>query len=587
MRAAPNSSQHRHELVERLLGLSTASFGDQLQLVGRLCDTPLPTLEEALLQVSHVCITHSEPEVQNLLRNFMLSLAAKSFIAALRLSWAVDSVWGIFSALGLGDRVKEVQDKIESVAINHRGGAARGGGNHADVTEAEVGRKEMRLKLYNDERQFLSIITGWSAQLCQYPDRRRRQTELRRKLHELNKTLGTQALIYPFGGVDDPVKWIVNVAVDESVVFSSRERAPFLLRCEVVFDDTTTMRDPMASKLRLPNGSFRITRDFDEVFAPSPTRRGRGEEKAGMSDGAAQGRGERGAFACAFGETPEERVARLRKTALFGKHPNWDIASIFVKAGDDLRQEELALQLISVFNQIWEEAGLTCSVRPHRALSVSTDSGVIECIDGACSIDGIKKACSVTSLAQFFNEAFGPVGSERHSRAAANFVETMAGYSIVTYMLQIKDRHNGNLMLTSEGHLVHIDFGFMLVTSPGGINFESAPFKLSQDLMEVLGGVESDMFSYFKVLLYQGMVAVRERVEDILGLVSLMTPYNTMPCFGSDPVSAVQQLRSRFRFDLETETDFALYVKELVAESVDNWRTRRYDQFQTLQNGIL
>jgi len=49
----------------------------------------------------------------------------------------------------------------------------------------------------------------------------------------------------------------------------------------------------------------------------------------------------------------------------------------------------------------------------------------------------------------------------------------------------VKDRHNGNLLLDEEGHIIHIDFGFMLSNSPGGVNFESAPFKLTRELLEV------------------------------------------------------------------------------------------------------
>jgi hypothetical protein len=50
---------------------------------------------------------------------------------------------------------------------------------------------------------------------------------------------------------------------------------------------------------------------------------------------------------------------------------------------------------------------------------------------------------------------------------------------------QVKDRHNGNILLDEEGHIIHIDFGFMLSNSPGGVNFESAPFKLTRELLEV------------------------------------------------------------------------------------------------------
>jgi phosphatidylinositol kinase/protein kinase (PI-3 family) len=85
-----------------------------------------------------------------------------------------------------------------------------------------------------------------------------------------------------------------------------------------------------------------------------------------------------------------------------------------------------------------------------------------------------------------------------------NFVKSLAGYSLVCYFLQIKDRHNANILIDSEGHLIHIDFGFLLSNAPGkGIKFESAPFKLTSEFVETMGGVNSKYFTRFRKLLWK------------------------------------------------------------------------------------
>jgi phosphatidylinositol 4-kinase len=55
------------------------------------------------------------------------------------------------------------------------------------------------------------------------------------------------------------------------------------------------------------------------------------------------------------------------------------------------------------------------------------------------SIDYIKKKYPADkSLVQFYKNVFG----DNFDRAQRNFIESLAGYSIICYLLQIKDRCN-------------------------------------------------------------------------------------------------------------------------------------------------
>ena len=64
-------------------------------------------------------------------------------------------------------------------------------------------------------------------------------------------------------------------------------------------------------------------------------------------------------------------------------------------------------------------------------------------------------------------------------------------------------------MVDIEGHILHIDFGFLLSNAPGkGIKFEQAPFKLTGEMVEVLGGIKSKKFREFRELIRLGFMAI-------------------------------------------------------------------------------
>lgn len=54
-------------------------------------------------------------------------------------------------------------------------------------------------------------------------------------------------------------------------------------------------------------------------------------------------------------------------------------------------------------------------------------------------------------------------------------------------------------MIDSEGHIIHIDYGFLLSNAPGkGLKFEKAPFKLTEEFVTVLRGTKNKKFHLFR-----------------------------------------------------------------------------------------
>ncbi|XP_071451186.1 phosphatidylinositol 4-kinase beta [Hetaerina americana] len=284
-------------------------------------------------------------------------------------------------------------------------------------------------------------------------------------------------------------------------------------------------------------------------------------------------------------ESWESKERRVRAESPYGHRAGWNLLSVIVKCGDDLRQELLAYQLLDTLGRIWDEAGLPLWLRPYRIVCLSGDSGLIETIPNTVSLHQMKKHLGLT-LPEYFAREFGESNSERFLTAQKNFVFSCAAYSLVCYLLQVKDRHNGNILLDEDGHVIHIDFGFMLSASPRNLGFETSPFKLTPEFVAVMGGEGSDLFNYFRVLLLQGLLAARKHRDSVLQLVEIMRAGSQLPCFRAGGGSTVQGLANRFHQSM-TDEQLQSHVDTLVRSSLVSLSTKLYDRYQYITNGIL
>jgi phosphatidylinositol 4-kinase len=102
---------------------------------------------------------------------------------------------------------------------------------------------------------------------------------------------------------------------------------------------------------------------------------------------------------------------------------------------------------------IFKQENIPVWLHTYRILSTSKSTGLIELIPNSLSLDALKKKTTWPgSLNRFFSDYFTASESDIElSKARMNYVTSMAGYSIVSYLLAIKDRHNGNIMLDNQG----------------------------------------------------------------------------------------------------------------------------------------
>ncbi|KFW02650.1 Phosphatidylinositol 4-kinase beta, partial [Fulmarus glacialis] len=230
--------------------------------------------------------------------------------------------------------------------------------------------------------------------------------------------------------------------------------------------------------------------------------------------------------AVALKEPWQEKVRRIREGSPYGHLPSWRLLSVIVKCGDDLRQELLAFQVLKQLQSIWEQERVPLWIKPYKILVISADSGMIEPVVNAVSIHQIKKQ-SLLSLLDYFLQEHGNYNTESFLTAQRNFVQSCAGYCLVCYLLQVKDRqvlapHNGNILLDADGHIIHIDFGFILSSSPRNLGFETSAFKLTTEFVDVMGGLDGDMFNYYKMLMLQGLIAARKHMDKVVQIVEIM-----------------------------------------------------------------
>ena len=190
---------------------------------------------------------------------------------------------------------------------------------------------------------------------------------------------------------------------------------------------------------------------------------------------------------------------------------------IFMLKPEDLRKEYIIMNIIKIIDTILkDELHLDLHIVTYNILPISEKFGFIEFISNAYTIYDIKEE-EQFSIQNFIIEKNPDITA---AELRDNFSKSCAAYCVITYLLGIGDRHLENIMITKEGYIFNIDFGYVLGLDP---KLLSPKFRLTTEMIDAMGGIHSKYFHQFKQYCTLAFNCLRKHVNLFYVLILQLT----------------------------------------------------------------
>ena len=244
--------------------------------------------------------------------------------------------------------------------------------------------------------------------------------------------------------------------------------------------------------------------------------------------------------------------------------------AIIFKTGDDLRQDQLVIQIIMLMDKLLKKENLDLKLTAYKVLATGPDQGMVQYVKSHTLASIL--ADSASSALQGFLRTYQPTKMTDaelddtygiHPQVMDTYIKSCAGYCVITYLLGVGDRHLDNLLLDEEGHLFHIDFGYILGQDAKPF---PPPMKLCKEMVEAMGDMSSPHYARFRSLCYTAFTTLRKSANLILNLFSLMVAANIKD-IKIERDLVVRKVLDKFRLDL-TEEEAIQYFQILINDSV-------------------
>lgn len=188
----------------------------------------------------------------------------------------------------------------------------------------------------------------------------------------------------------------------------------------------------------------------------------------------------------------------------------------FLHKKENLRKDQIVTNIIKLADQIIkEEEGLDCHIVTYDVLPTGKNEGLIEIIDECETLYFIQEKINSSIL----NYILENNGNLKIKDVRCKFIKSCAFYCVISYLLGIGDRHLDNIMVTKDGKLFHIDYGYILGNDPV---FNNPGIRITPEIIDAIGGLSSHYYIQFKDLCTQIYNCLRRNIDLFINMLQIL-----------------------------------------------------------------
>lgn len=242
---------------------------------------------------------------------------------------------------------------------------------------------------------------------------------------------------------------------------------------------------------------------------------------------------------------------------------------ILYKRDDDVSQDVFVLQVIRLIDRMLKADNLDLKLLVYNVMSTDCKEGFIEWVDGAEPLSAIIKDFGSDSnpiQAYMRKQHYSAVDPFFINKSVIDtYIRSCAGYSVITYLLGVGDRHLDNILMRASGELLHVDFGYIFGQDPKPFKSE---LRFTHEMLLAMGGEHSFIYGQFLLFCTKAYNSIRRSAPMLLNFIRITVDANISDLsVRQNPLDVIKTVSEKLHLEMD-DVAATNHIRSIIINSV-------------------